>query len=157
MIRNLSSSSTFIKNTRASSYDPLGLFSLAYTISQLTHSIFTLWSPPSCACTLWGAKNKGGSVYSAHPSLRSSTVSLPSTSPPITPPLPLPSPKKNQADDCCIKKLGEWEKVTTGTEEMPVCWLKKLRKLSGKLSHSFFGKCICSSGAWHVYPSQNGY
>lgn len=100
MIRNLSSFSTFIKNTSVSSYDPLGLFSLAYTISQLTHSIFTLWSPPSCACTPWGAKNKGGSVYSVHPSLPSSTVSLPST--PSTP----PHQKKNQADDCCIKKCS---------------------------------------------------
>lgn len=61
-------------NFQVSLHDPLGQFSLAFTICQLTH---TKLSPSLLFfCTLQGARNRGGLVYFVCP-LPSSTESLP--------------------------------------------------------------------------------
>lgn len=108
-------------------------------------------------CTLQGAKNKGGSVYSVCP-LPSSTESFPSTSPTIIP--------KNHTEGDCVLKLGG--KVDVGERKWRQGWkegreifLIPLTLLANKSLHnigkiiwkavqpSLFSpilrKCICSS------------
>lgn len=83
------------KKSSVSLHDLQGLFFLAFTISQLTHPTSNIHSP-LFYCTLQGAKNKGGSVYSVCP-LPSSAESLPSTSPTITP--------KHHTEGGCLLRL----------------------------------------------------